>query len=93
MTGAREIGVGIARALSHDRAPNPFPLSFTGETVKEAADIVSAILRECEDAGIKLEEVKLDAELFERVRGQSGGTSFRLVCDATLNCEVRFIRS
>lgn len=92
MVGAREIGIGIARALSLDSAPKPFPLSFKGETVAEAAEIVSSILRECEDAGIQIKEVRLDAELFEQVRGQSG-TSFNLVEDSSLTCEVLFVRS
>ncbi len=92
MAGAREIGIGIARVLGLESGPNPFPLSFKGETVAEAAEIVSAILRECEDAGIQIREVRLDAELFEQVRGRTG-TSFKLVRDSSLTCEVLFVRS
>lgn len=92
MAGAREIGIGIARALSLDSGPNPFALSFKGETVAEAAEIVSSILRECEDAAIQLEEIRLDPELFDQVRGQSG-TTFSLVKDGSLACEALFVRT
>ena len=92
MAGAREIGIGVARALSLESGPNPFPLTFKGETVTEAADIVSAVLRECEDAGIKLAAVELNPELFQQVRGQSG-TAFRLIENASLICEARFLRT
>lgn len=92
MVGAREIGIGITRALSLENSPNPFPLSFTGETLTEAAAIVVAILRECEDAGIQLDEVRIDPELFEEVRGQNG-TSFSLAKDNSLTCEALFFRS
>lgn len=91
MGGAREIGIGIARALSLEGGPNPLPLSFKGEPVTEAAAIVASILRECDDAGIRLEEVRLDAELFDEVRGQNG-TGFRLTKDTSLSCEVLFFR-
>ena len=91
MAGAREIGIGIARALSLKSGPNPLPLSFRGQSIIEAAEIVRAVLRECEDAGIKLSAVELEPDLYHQFRGHVG-TSFNLVENSALSGEAQFFK-
>lgn len=60
--------------------------------IAEATEIVSSISRECEDAALRLEEIRLDPELFDQVRIQSG-TSFSLIKEESLICKVMFVRA
>ncbi|NTZ42884.1 hypothetical protein G7A66_07240 [Altererythrobacter sp. SALINAS58] len=65
MAGQKETAIGIATALASEHSPNPFPLSFRGQSLQEAADLVQLVVAECGDAGIKLARLELDPELFE----------------------------
>ena len=92
MAGPSEIGIGVAQVLSSGSGPNPFPLSFRGQSVAEGAEIVVAVLDECADADISLESVELDPELYLALAGRHFG-SVTLIENAELQCEVRFIRA
>lgn len=92
MAGAREIGLGVAKVLSSQSGPNPFSLSFRGESVSEAAEIVLAVLHECADAAIQLELVELDAELFQQTTAD-GDLGLPVAKSDSLQSEARFTRS
>ena len=73
MAGAKEIGLGIASALGSEHAPDPFPMSFRGQTLEEAGNIVVAIISECVDAGIALDRIEMDEQLAQEVQSRGVG--------------------
>lgn len=91
MAGAKEIGIGVAKAIASSSLPDPFPLTFRGETASEAAAIILAIITECEDADIRLKAVELDPELFRAVIAD-GSPQIPVYANEELRCEARFIR-
>ena len=91
MADFREVGIGIASALASEHGPNPFPLAFKGQSLPEAGRIVTAILDECAGAGIRLERVELDPDLYEYLHGRVTADQ-RIVSNASLQGEVRIFR-
>ncbi len=67
MAAAQEIGIGMASLLAMDAGPEPLPLSFRGQTLDEAGEIVLAILAECKDAQISLNRVEGDPHLCRHI--------------------------
>lgn len=63
MTGPHEIALGIATVLGQPGLPNPMIISFRGQSLESAAEVVMAIISECEDAGIGIAKIELDPEL------------------------------
>ena len=70
MAGPREIALGVAAVLGSEHGPNPVPLTFRGQSLQDAADLVQLIMAECGDAGILLEGLELDPELFSVLEGK-----------------------
>lgn len=70
MAGPKETAIGIATILASEHAPNPVPLIFRGQSLQEAADLVYLVMSECEDAGIPLQRLELDPELFRILEGE-----------------------
>lgn len=91
MADYREVGIGVASALRSVHGANPFPMAFRGQSLPEAARIVTAILDECAAAEIRLEKVELDAELFdalpERIKSDE-----RIVSNTTLPGQMLIFR-
>jgi hypothetical protein len=89
MAGSKEIGIGVASVLATGLGPDPFPLSFRGQSIEEAGRIVLHILTECRDAGITLKRVELDADLFREIAHE---VDVPVRSSADLSGEVRFFR-
>lgn len=81
MANAKEVALGIASALGSEHAPDPLPISFRGQSLSEASTIVLAILAECRDAGIALDRVQLDPELYREATGRAGALEAELLRD------------
>lgn len=63
MAGPHEIAIGIASVLGKPGVPNPLMVSFRGQTLESAAEIVEAIVSECEDAALGIEKIELESDL------------------------------
>jgi hypothetical protein len=64
MAGIQEIALGVARVLRLSPEPEPLPLTFVGQTLEEAAELVSRVVIECADAGLILHRIDLDPALW-----------------------------
>ena len=92
MRDHQEIGLALATALALDYTPDPMPLTFGGQNdVSERAQIVLAVLDECEDAGVELARVELSPELYAEVRQWTDGGP--VTSNPNLHGEARFYRS
>jgi hypothetical protein len=89
MAGAKETAIGIASVLGLEDSPNPFLLTFQGQLLAEAADIIQLTVAECRDAGIQLSRLELDPDLFDELEGDID-VPLRLCPD--LVGGVRFVR-
>ena len=47
MSGPKEIALGVASVLGIKKLPNPLVITFQGQPLREAADIVRMIVSEC----------------------------------------------
>ena len=63
MAGPHEIALGIASILGKPKVPNPLSVSFRGQSLESAAEVVNAIISECSDADIGIAKIELDADL------------------------------
>ena len=76
MAGPHEIAIGIASILGKPGVPNPLMVSFRGQTLESAAEIVEAIASECEDAALTVEKIEFESELEQTlVRRKYGGAA------------------
>lgn len=92
MANAKEVALGIASVLGSEHAPDPLPISFKGQSLLEAGTIVLAIIAECRDAGIALDRVQMDPELYREVTARAEAPDVELVRDGNPECEVLFYR-
>ena len=92
MASSKEVALGIASALGSEHCRDPFPMSFRGQTLSDAAQIIIWILEECRDADIPLARVALDPALRREIDDRALGLDVQLLSDAKLNGEVRFYR-
>ncbi len=90
MVSAKETALGIAAVLGSDQGPNPLPITFRGQSLQEAADLVQLVIAECGDAGIPLDKLELDPEFFEVLVGR---LELPLRPDVRLQGCVKFYRS
>ena len=83
MAGPHEIALGIASILGKPGLPDPMPVSFRGQSLESAAEVVRAIISECDDAGIGIDKIELDPELHRhRIGGRGYSNAVHLVsCD------------
>ena len=89
MAGPHEIALGIASVLGKYGLPNPLLLSFRGQSLDGAAKVVQAIISECEDAGVGIDKIEFDRELYQYiVEGEYAGSVRLISCD-DLSGEVR----
>ena len=72
MAGPHEIALGIASVLGKPGLPNPMTISFRGQSLESAAEIVRAIIAECDDANIGIEKIELGPELRRQIVGARG---------------------
>ena len=91
MAGTREIALGIASALGSEHAPQPFPLSFQGQSLEEAATIILLIATDCLDANVPLELIELDPDLYGEVRSRAS-VELPIRSNGDLQGEARFWR-
>lgn len=89
MAGAKETAIGIASVLGSEHSPDPFLLTFRGQVLEEAAEIIQFVLAECRDAGIMLSRIDLDPELFDELEDKLDVPT-RLSLD--LEAGARFVR-
>ena len=92
MSGPHEIALGVASILGRPGSPNPLLISFRGQTIDSAAEIVEAIVSETGDAGIAIAKIELDAELYRRTMARGYTGPARLIrCDELMD-EIRVHR-
>ncbi len=90
MAGPHEIALGIASVLGKPGLPNPMVISFRGQSLDSAAEIVRAIISECDDASIGIDKIELDAELHQHmISGRGYRSAVRLVACDDLVGEMR----
>ncbi len=89
MAGPHEIALGIASVLGKPGLPNPMMISFRGESLDGAAEIVRAIITECDDAGIRIDKIELDAELHRNIIERGYSNPVRLTACDDLIGEIR----
>ena len=75
MAGPHEIALGIASVLGKPGLPNPMMISFRGQSLESAAEIVRAIISECSDADIAIAKIDLDPELHRHMIGGRGNSN------------------
>ena len=92
MAGLQEIALGIASVLQGSPAPEPLPVTFVGQSIEEAAELLRRIVGECRDAGVPLHHVQLDPELARYFRDQEESIDIPIVTKAELGREARFFR-
>ena len=83
MAGPHEIALGIASVLGKPGLPNPMIISFRGQSLESAAEVVRAIVSECRDVDIGIDKIELDPDLHLHMisgRGSSNAVSL-LACD------------
>lgn len=74
MAGPKEIALGVASVVGTKGLPNPLVITFRGQPLREAADIVRMIVSECADTGVVVETIEIDQDLEQHiiVNGYSG---------------------
>ena len=72
MAGPHEIALGIASVLGKPGLPNPMSISFRGQSLESAAEVVRAIISECDDANIEIEKIVLDPDLHRHMVNERG---------------------
>ena len=72
MAGPHEIALGIASVLGKPGLPNPMVVSFRGQSLESAAEVVWAIISECRDADIGIAKIELDRDLHRQMVGERG---------------------
>ena len=94
MAGPHEIALGIANVLGKPGLPNPMSISFRGQSLESAAEVVRAIVSECDDASIGIEKIELDADLHRHLIGQRRHTyAVPLEASDNLVGEIRLFAS
>ena len=90
MAGPHEIALGIASVLGKPGLPNPMTISFRGQSLESASEVVRAIMSECDDAGIGIEKIELDPDLHRHMTNERGHTNaVPLVGDEDLVGEMK----
>lgn len=89
MAGPKEVAIGVASMLGTKRAPNPLTITFRGQPLREAADIVRMIVSECDDARIVIKKIEIDQDLEEHIRSNGYGGSAPLVAKHDLPGEIK----
>ena len=89
MPGSHEIALGIASVLGKSGMPNPLLMSFRGQSLDSAAEVVRAIISECDDAGIVIKKIEFDRELHRTILEGGYAGSVRFVVSDDLAGEIR----
>lgn len=90
MAGPHEIALGIASVLGKRGMPNSPPISFRGQTLDGAAEVVNAIISEYSDADIRIAKIELDPGLYRHIIAAEGHqTRVRLEPRDNLVSEVK----
>ena len=92
MAGLQEIALGIASVLQGSSAPEPLPVTFVGQSIEEAAELLRRIVGECRDAGVPLHHIELDSEMARYVRDQEESIDIPMATNAELGSEACFFR-
>ena len=79
MAGIAEMALGIASVLRSGSAPNPLPVDLWGYAPDDGADFLRHLTDECADAGIVIEEIRVDpAYVHQLTRSKTeGGCTLR----------------
>ncbi len=93
MAGPHEIALGIASVLGKPGLPNPMIIAFRGQSLDSAAEIVMAIICECDDSSVGIDKVELDAELHRQITEQAYVSSVRMLACDDLAGEMRVFAS
>ena len=72
MAGPHEVALGIASVLGKPGVPDPLTVSFRGQSLESASEIVRAITAECRDAGIEVAKIELDPDLYRHMIAERG---------------------
>jgi hypothetical protein len=90
MAGPHEVALGIASILGKANVPNPLMVSFRGQSLESAAEVVNAIISECVDADIGIAKIELDRELHGHITaGRNYSETVRLVASDDLTGDMR----
>lgn len=89
MAGPHEIALGIASVLGKPGLPNPMIVSFRGQSLDSALEVVRAVISECGDAGIGIEKIELDPELYQNIMERAYSSAVRLVACEDLAGEIK----
>lgn len=89
MAGPHEIAIGIASVLGKPSLPNPLTISFRGQSLESASEVVRAIMQECSDAAIDIELIEMDPELYRHMAGLASRSSVRLAGDDNLVGDIK----
>ena len=89
MAGPKEVALGVASVLGKKGLPNPLIVTFRGQPLREAADIVRMIVSECDDAGIVIKKIETDQDLEQHISANGYGGSVPLVVKHDLLGEIK----
>ena len=92
MAGLREIALGLATALQSPGVPDPLPVTFWGESLVDAAELLALVARECSDAGVPLRRVEVDPVLARYLRDSRRVVGVPVAANPELSGEARFFR-
>ena len=89
MAGPKEVALGVASVVGKKGLPNPLIITFRGQPLREAADIVRMIVSECDDAGIAVKKIEIAQDLAEHISSNGYGGSVPLVAKRDLLGEIK----
>lgn len=67
MAGVAEMALGIATVLRSGSAPNPLPMDLWNYAPDDGADLLRHLTNECADAGIAIQEIRVDPAYVHRL--------------------------
>ena len=89
MAEVKEVALGVASVVGKKGLPNPLIVTFRGQPLREAADIVRMIVSECDDAGIVIKKIEIDQDLEAHISSNGYGGSAPLVVKHDLLGEMK----
>lgn len=92
MVGLQEIALGIATVLQNASTPESLPVTFVGQSIEIAAELVANVLGECHDACVALGRVELDPTLAAYLLQAGQPTHVALQARPKLSGEAHFYR-
>lgn len=91
MANLREVALGIVQVLGGSSTPEPLPITFRGQSIDEAAELLRYIAEEADDAHVPLLRVTMDPVLFSAIIATIDGPSPSVLDGLTLEPDEKLV--